>query len=185
MGDQRRDIHDGQGVHEADPHAVQELAALRSGEAIDLADAGVRAEVTRLLAGSLQPGDHQIARRLLDHEIAALEHAGQGETETLYTLVAIVARYADPEDAPLIWRARAATPETRAGVDVEQMARAGVSSVRRTLQTIAREGGARSSEASWALDWLESGARGGAFDDLPGYFAWSDERFGLHVSGPT
>jgi hypothetical protein len=25
----------------------------------------------------------------------------------------------------------------------------------------------------------------GAANDLPAYFAWSDERFGLHVSGPT
>jgi hypothetical protein len=36
-----------------------------------------------------------------------------------------------------------------------------------------------------ALDWLEEGASVGAFDDLPGYFLWADERFGLSVSGPT
>lgn len=176
---------DGQEVHDADLRAVQTLATLRAGLTVELSDAELRAQVTRLLAGSLQSGDHPIARGLLEREIDELGRVGQGGSETLYTLVAIVARYADPEDAPLIFRAREATPETRAGVDVEQMARAGVSSVRRAQQAVLREGGVGAEEASRALAWLDAGARSGAFDDLPGYFAWSDERFGLHVSGPT
>lgn len=161
------------------------LAALRSGEDAAPGGSDARAEVTRLLAGSLQPGDHAIARRLLEREVAALALIGRGATETLYTLVAIVARYADPEDAPLIWRARMATTETRAGVDVEQMARAGVANVRRYLQKLARFGGDEAEPAILALAWIEAGAASGAFDDLAAYFAWSDERFGLHVSGPT
>ena len=172
-------------AHAADSTAEHALAALRSGLSADVADADLRPQVTRLLAASLQPGDHVIARRLLEKEVAALERAGRGATDTLYTLVAIVARYADPGDALLVWRTREATPETRAGLDVEQMARLGVSAARRALQAIIREGGAQGAEASRALEWLESGARSGAFDDLPAYFAWSDERFGLHVSGPT
>lgn len=171
--------------NDADRGAERTLAALRAGEDADLSDTTLLADVARLLAGSLQPGDHAVARRLLEREIAALERAGRGATETVYTLVAIVARYADPQDALLIWRAREATPETRSGLDVEQMARLGVSSVRRALQATIREDDARGAEASRALEWLESGARSGAFDDLPAYFAWSDERFGLHVSGPT
>lgn len=166
-------------------NAEETLAALRAGGEADLDDAETRAEVTALLAGSLQPGDHAPARRLLEGEIDALRMAGAGATETLYTLVAIVARYADPEDAPLIWRARMATPETRAGLDVEQMARAGATAVRWRLSDLARGVGPQAEEAAAALQWLEAGAATGAFDDLPGYFAWSDERYGLHVSGPT
>ncbi|MGH2486110.1 MAG: hypothetical protein ACRDHE_08875 [Ktedonobacterales bacterium] len=166
-------------------NAEDTLAALRSGDEADLRDTGTRAEVTGLLAGSLQPGDHALARRLLAAEIAALTGAGAGATETLYTLVAIVARYADPGDALLIWRARMATPETRAGLDVEQMARAGLAGVRGRLTELAQSGGPRAHDAAAALQWVVAGAATGAFDDLPGYFAWSDERYGLHVSGAT
>ncbi len=144
-----------------------------------------RAEVTRLLAASLRPGDREIARWLLSQETAALGADGHGATETLYTLIAAVARYADPDDVLLLWRAREATPETRAGVDVEQLARAGVDRVRRRLQALVRAGGARAGEAAEALQWLDDGFASGAGSDLPGYFAWSDERFGLRVAGPT
>lgn len=144
-----------------------------------------RAEVATLLAASLRPGDTLIARWLLEQEIAAHEAAGRGASETLFTLVAAVARYADPDDVLLLWRARQATAETRAGVDVEQAFRGGVERVRRRLQTLIRQQGARTREAAEALEWLESGVSQGAAEDLPGYFAWADERFGLHISGPT
>jgi hypothetical protein len=147
--------------------------------------AATRAEVVRLLAGSLRPDDKPLARWLLEQEVAAHEAAGRGASETLYTLVAAVARYSDPDDVLLLWCARQATPETRAGVDVEQVFRAGVDRVRRRLQTLVRQGGPRARDAAEALEWLESGVASGAADDLPGYFAWADERFGLGVSGPT
>jgi hypothetical protein len=166
-------------------NAEETLAALRASGDPDVSDAKTRDDVTSLLAGSLLPGDHAPAWRLLEAEIGALTAAGAGATETLYTLVAVVARYADPADALLIWRARMATPETRAGLDVEQMARAGVGAIRGRLAEMARGGAAQAHEAAAALQWVEAGAATGAFDDLPGYFAWSDERYGLHVSGPT
>lgn len=166
-------------------NAEETLAALRAGDEANLSDTRTRADVTSLLAGSLRPGDHAPARRLLEVEISSLMAAGAGATETLYTLVAVIARYADPADALLIWRARMATPETRAGLDVEQMARAGVADVRGRLAEMARGAAAQAHEAAAALQWVEAGAATGAFDDLPGYFAWSDERYGLHVSGPT
>ncbi|MGZ3639826.1 MAG: hypothetical protein ACXVCX_18500 [Ktedonobacterales bacterium] len=144
-----------------------------------------RVEVSALLAASLRPADKPIARWLLEQEIAAHEAAGRGASETLFTLVAAVARYADSDDVLLLWRARQATPETRTGVDVEQVFRAGVERVRRRLQTLTRQQGARAREATDALEWLESGVSLGAAEDLPGYFAWADERFGLHISGPT
>jgi hypothetical protein len=150
------------------------------------ADSAVlRAALTRLLAASLRPADRGLARWLLQQETTALAAAGHGVSETLYTLIAAVARYADPDDVLLLWRAREATPETRAGVDVEQFARAGVERVRRRLQTLIRTDGPRAAEASEALQWLDEGLAAGASSDLAGYFAWSDERFGLHVSGPT
>lgn len=168
------------------------LAALRAGghdantarAALDRNDS-LRAEVAALLAASLRPTDRSIARELLEQEIAAHEAAGHGASETLYTLIAAVARYADPDDVLLLWRARQATPETRAGMDVEQLARAGIERVRRRLTTLAHGPEPRASEARQALEWLESGVASGALDDLPGYFAWADERFGLHISGPT
>lgn len=145
----------------------------------------VRATVATLLAGSLRPADRSLACWLLEQEIAAHEAAGRGASETLYTLVATVARYADPADVLLLWRAREATPETRAGVDAEQALRAGVERVRRRLGTLIQRGGPRAEDARQALEWLDQGIAAGAAEDLPGYFAWSDERFGLRVSGPT
>jgi hypothetical protein len=144
-----------------------------------------RGEVAAVLAASLRPTDKQVARWLLEQEIAAHEAAGRGASETIFTLVAAVARYADPDDVLLLWRARQATAETRGGVDVEQAFRGGVERVRRRLQTLMRQQGAHAREAAEALEWLESGVSQGAAEDLPGYFAWADERFGLHISGPT
>jgi len=180
---------------------VEALAVLRAGGAaaerakVALAHTGeptereqrtrLRAEVARLLAGSLRPGDREIARWLLEQEIADHEAAGHGASEALYTLIAAVARYADPDDALLIWRARTATPETRAGVDVEQAARAGVERVRRRLRALIAAGGPRAHAAADALEWLEMGVASGAASDLPDYFAWADERFGVRVAGPT
>lgn len=144
-----------------------------------------RAEVAALLAATLRPEDKPVARWLLEQEIAAHEAAGHGASETLFTLVAAVARYADPDDVLLLWRARQATPETQTGVDVEQAFRGGVERVRRRLETLIRQQGARARDAADALEWLESGVSLGATEDLPGYFTWADERFGLHISGPT
>jgi hypothetical protein len=131
------------------------------------------------------PTDHTLARWLLHVETDALAAAGSGESEALYALVALVARFADPRDALLIWRARQATPQTQVGVDVEQMARLGLDGVRRFLSQLRGANGAEASDATTALAWLDQGARDGAFADLAGYFAWSDERFGITVSGPT
>lgn len=160
-------------------------ALLPEGVAVPGERALRRAAVAALLAASLRPTDHVLARWLLEQEIADLSKRGHGATEALYTLVAVVARYADPEDVLLLWHAREATPETRAGMDVEQLARAGVERVRRRLRTLAQTGGPRAHEAACALDWLEEGLAAGAGSDLPGYFAWSDDRFGLHITGPT
>ncbi|HEY7019656.1 MAG TPA: hypothetical protein VH349_00980 [Ktedonobacterales bacterium] len=152
---------------------------------IIVANAAIRSEVTRLLAGSVIPADHELARWLLRVETDALIAAGSGESESLYTLVALVARFADPRDALLLWRARQATTETRAGVDVEQMARLDLDGVRRYLGQLHDANGSEAGEAAAALAWLNEGERDGAFADLAGYFAWSDERFGITVSGPT
>lgn len=169
------------GVEAAAAHA----ALAHSGAAGSQVSADRRAHVAALLVAALRPTDKPIARWLLEQEIAAHEAAGHGASETLYSLIAAVARYADPDDALLLWRARQATPETRAGMDVEQLARAGVERVRRRLVTLARGLEPRASDARQALEWLESGVTSGALDDLPSYFAWADERFGLRVSGPT
>jgi hypothetical protein len=184
--------------------AARLLADLRAGEAraararaqvacaVNPADtagsdthAALRAEVAAALIGALGPRDHEVVRWLLEQEVAAHEAAGQGASETLYALVAAVARFASPEDALLLWRAREATPATRAGMDVEQLARAGVERVRMRLRALAAVGGLRGSEAQRALAWFEEGLAAGALDDLAGYFAWSDERFGLAVRGPV
>ena len=93
--------------------------------------------------------------------------AGSGESEALYTLVALVARFADPHDALLIWRARQATPETQSGVDVEQMARLGLDGVRRYLSRLHDANGPEASEAAAALAWLDEGERDGAFAIWP------------------
>ena len=148
-------------------------------------DATTRTEVARLLAGSVTPDDHALARWLLGVETDTLPSVESGGSEALYTLVALVARFADPHDALLIWRARQATPETQAGVDVEQTARLGLEGVRRYLARLRDVNGPEAGEAMSALAWLDEGERDGAFSDLVGYFAWSDERFGVTASGPT
>jgi hypothetical protein len=147
--------------------------------------ARLRAEVAQALGRDLRPTDRPLARWLLEQEIAAHMARGVGASEALYTLVATVARFAQPADAPLIWRARQVTPETRTGVDVEQLVRAGVAATRTTLERMAAQPGAQADEARQALGWLDDGATAGAFDDLAGYFLWADERFGLTISGPT
>ena len=145
-----------------------------------------RGAVVGLLAASLRPTDRALARRLLVEETAELESIGRGASETLYTLVALVARFAQPDDALLLWRARQATPETREGVDVEQALRAGVAPVRRWLGELAESASPSvASEARAALAWVEAGIAAGAQADLPGYFAWADERFGLTIAGPV
>lgn len=147
--------------------------------------AEARAAVTTALVASLQPTDHDTACWLLEQEVAAHEAAGQGASETLYSLVAAVARFADAADALLLWRAHDATPDTRAGVDVEQMARAGVERVRERLNALSAAGGRRGAGAARALEWFEEGIASGALEDLAVYFAWSDERFGLTLHAPV
>lgn len=145
----------------------------------------LRAEVTASLAGDLCVGDSSIARRLLLEEIVQHETEGVGASEALMTLVAIVARFANPADVLLLWRARQATPQTRLGVDVEQVGRLGLEPSRAILAQAASGAGSQADDAREALAWIALGAESGAFDDLAGYFAWSDERFGLAVSGST
>jgi hypothetical protein len=159
--------------------------AAQSARQIISADTSTHAEVTRLLAGSVMPADHALAGWLLRLETDALAASGPGESEALYALVALVARFADPHDALLIWRARQATPETQVGVDVEQMARLGLEGVRRNLARLSDANEPEANEAAAALAWLDEGEHDGAFANLAGYFAWSDERFGITVSGPT
>lgn len=150
-----------------------------------------RASVTRALLEELQPGDHGLAVWLLEQEMADMAdenegaRASAGPSETFYRLLAAVARFAHPADALLIWRAARATPEAQAGVDVEQALRAGPEAVVRALRQRVAQGGAQAEEAGEALAWVEEGIASGAASDLPAYFAWSDERFGLHISGPT
>jgi hypothetical protein len=175
--------------------AARDLQRLRAGErpaacnetpAKRQQDAAWRAAIAEALLADLRPGDHALAVWLLRREIASIGAAGAGATETLYRLIASVARFARPDDALLIWRAAQATPETRVGVDVEQALRAGPEAVLRTLDRRASaHGEADADDAATALAWVRAGIANGAADDLPAYFAWSDERFGLRVSGPT
>src|SRR5690242_5775307 len=175
--------------------AARDLERLRAGERTAARnesaearqqDAAWRAAVTEALLADLRPGDHTLAVWLLHRELAAIGAAGGGVTETLYRLVAAVARFARPDDALLIWRAAQATPETRVGVDVEQALRAGPEAVVHALvRRASAHGEADANDAADALAWVRAGVANGAADDLPAYFAWSDERFGLHVSGPT
>ncbi|HEX5547896.1 MAG TPA: hypothetical protein VFX24_10820 [Ktedonobacterales bacterium] len=174
--------------------AARDLERLRAGERpaarrespdARQADAAWRAAVTEALLADLRPGDHALAIWLLHRELDALGAAGALAPETLYRLIAAVARFARPDDALLIWRAAQATPETRVGVDVEQALRAGPEVVLRALVRRAAHGEADADDAAAALAWVRAGLTAGAGDDLPAYFAWSDERFGLHVSGPT
>lgn len=145
----------------------------------------LRAEVIAALALDLRPTDHPIARWLLEQEVAAHVARGVGASEALYTLVAVIARFAQPEDAILLWRAREATEDTRAGVDAEQFARLGVAEARAALATRAQRIGLEAESAARAVQWLDEAAEAGVFADLPGYFLWADERFGLKISGPT
>ena len=174
--------------------AARDLQRLRAGERPSARnetpdarqhDAAWRATVAEALLADLQPGDHTLAVWLLQREIAALGAAGAGAPETLYRLIAAVARFAHPDDALLIWQAAQTTPETRVGVDVEQALRAGPEAVLRALGQRAARGEAGADDAAAALAWVRAGIASGAADDLPEYFAWSDERFGLHISGPT
>ena len=175
--------------------AARDLERLRAGErpaarneSADARqqDAAWRAAATEALLADLRPGDHALAIWLLQRELAALGAASAGAPETLYRLIAAVARFARPDDALLIWRAAQATPETRIGVDVEQALRAGPEAVLRALgRRASAHGEADADDAAAALAWVRVGIANGAADDLPAYFAWSDERFGLHVSGPT
>ncbi len=170
--------------------AARDLERLRTGERpatrnespeARQQDATWRAAVTEALLADLRPGDHALAIWLLSRELAALD-----APETLYRLIAVVARFARPDDALLIWRAAQATPETRVGVDVEQALRAGPEAVLRALrQRASSRKDTEADDAAAALAWVRAGIADGAADDLPAYFAWSDERFGLRVSGPT
>lgn len=165
--------------------AARHALAHVSDPAGDNAGERQRAQVAAALAHDLRPTDRSLTHWLLQQEVAAQAARGVGASEALFTLVAALARFAQPADALLLWRAREATPETRAGVDVEQLARAGLDPVRATLERAVAAGGPEAAEARGALAWLDAGAAAGAFADLPGYFAWADERFGLNVSGPT
>ncbi|HEU5348658.1 MAG TPA: hypothetical protein VFU63_08605 [Ktedonobacterales bacterium] len=168
--------------------AARDLDRLRAGErpsSPDTTSAAWRADITQALLADLRPGDHAPVVWLLEQEIAATGAPGSAPSETLYRLIAALARFARPEDALLIWRAAQSTVETRAGVDIEQALRAGPEAVLRALQRHIAEGGSQAKDAAAALAWVQAGIASGAANDLPAYFAWSDERFGLHISGPT
>lgn len=175
--------------------AVRDLERLRAGERpaarnespeARQQDVAWRAAVTEALLADLRPGDHALVIWLLYRELDALDVAGATATETLYRLIAAVARFARPGDALLIWRAAQTTPETRAGVDVEQALRAGPEAVLRALgRRASSQKDTEADDAAAALAWVRAGIADGAADDLPAYFAWSDERFGLRVSCPT
>lgn len=171
-GDERTDAARAALAHPGDPAEAVARSAGRAG-------------VTAALLASLRPTDHAIARWLLEQEAAAHEAAAQGASDTLYSLVAAVARFGDAQDVLLLWRAHDATPETRDGVDVEQLARAGVDRVRTRLIQLVATGGRRGQEAARALAWFDAGIAAGALEDLAAYFAWSDERFGLALHAPV
>lgn len=161
---------------------ARSLLAYRPGEP---ARDAAREDVAHVLVSTLRPDDHALTRWLLEQETLHQRAIGTGGSEILYALVAALARFGSPQDALTIWRARDATPQTRAGVDVEQLGRQGVDEVQRSLRATAEASGPDAGEARAALAWLEEGLTTGAFADLPGYFAWADERFGLQVSGPV
>lgn len=164
---------------------ARDLSRLRAGERPAAGNASWRAAITRELLADLRPGDHALAVWLLEQEIAGVSQSGTGDLETLYRLVAAVARFARPADALLIWRAAQVAPEARLGVDVEQALRAGPEATLRTLQRLTARDDPQAEDAAATLAWVETGIAEGAASDLPAYFAWSDERFGLRVSGPT
>jgi hypothetical protein len=144
-----------------------------------------RTAVAHALLADLRPGDHAPMAWLLEQERGDIASGNTTDVELLYRLIAGVARFAHPEDALLIWRAAQTSDETRIGVDVEQALRAGPEAVLRTLERLAMSDSAQAEDARAALAWVREGIANGAASDLPAYFAWSDERFGLHVSGPT
>jgi len=164
---------------------ARDLSHLRAGERAANRDVAWRTAITQELLADLRPEDHALAVWLLEQEIAGISQSSAGDLDTLYRLVAAVARFSRPMDALLIWRAARTTSETRLGVDVEQALRAGPEATRRTLQRLSARGDSEAEDAAAALAWVEEGIAEGAASDLPAYFAWSDERFGLHVSGPT
>jgi hypothetical protein len=164
--------------------AAAARAALCAGASTGDAAADLRARVAAVLIAALLPTDREQVRWLLGEEVEALERQGHGATDTLYLLVAACARFGNADDALLLWRAYAATPETRATVDVEQMARAGVERVRATLGAQA-SAEPQHTEAAAALRWFEEGIASGALDNLAGYFAWSDEQYGLVTGAPV
>ncbi|HEV8193976.1 MAG TPA: hypothetical protein VGP82_21210 [Ktedonobacterales bacterium] len=147
--------------------------------------ATLRAAVARELGAQLSSRDRPLVRWLLEQEVAYVRAAGHGVTETFYTLIAALARFGQAEDVLLLWRAREATNETQSGIDVEQALRAGSDRVRDYLHELAQSDEPIALEARAALEWIEAGIAAGAADDLPGYFHWADERFGLQVAGPT
>lgn len=165
--------------------AAHRTLAYSADPTVEAPRAGVRASTVRVLAGALRPSDHLLLRWLIEQEIAAQAASGHGASETLSILVAALARFTDPADALIIWRARDATPATRDGVDVEQLLRIGVERVRRHLTRLIQKDETHADEASHILAWLEAGVASGAADDLPAYFAWSDERYGIHIDCPT
>lgn len=147
--------------------------------------AAARSQVARRLASALLPTDRPAARWLLQAETAALRTAGTGESETLYTLATALARFANSDDALVLWQAHAATAETRSGLDVELLGRLGIDQVRAVLRAQAAGNGTLADDARQALAWLEAGAREGAFDTLADYFTWAEDRFGVRVAGPV
>lgn len=169
----------------AGPPSAYDALAYVGEPGSDARRAALRAEVTQALVGHLLPADRSLVRWLLEQERAQLRASGHGVTETLYALVAALARFGYPEDTLLLWRAREATPETQAGVDVEQLLRAGAEQVRGYLRGLARGEEPAAHEAQAALDWIEAGITAGAADDLPGYFHWADDRFGVRIVGPA
>jgi hypothetical protein len=164
------------------------MERLRAGDRPNILPHAIAAVARELLA-DLQPGDHALAVWLLERAIAGaaaeLIPDDPDALETLYGLVAVVARFAHPEDALLIWRASQATAETRDGVDVEQTLRADPDAVMRTLRRMSAANGQQGQDAAMALAWIQQGIAEGAANDLSSYFAWSDERFGLYVTGAT
>jgi hypothetical protein len=111
------------------------------------------------LLADLRPGDHALAVWLLEQEIAALATADAGDPEVLYRLIAVVARFAHPEDALLIWRASQTNAETRIGVDVEQALRAGPEAVVRTMRRTVAQGGSEAGAAAAPPDGSQAQRR--------------------------
>jgi hypothetical protein len=161
---------------------ADELAARRLLAAGDPEADALRAQVASELATTLRARDRATTRWLLAEETAALAARGD-ESETFYTLIAALARFGQPSDALALWRARETSAATRIGVDAEQFARAGWTATRDWLASVMRGGGSEAAEARAALAWLDRAAAEGRFGNLPEYFAWSDQRYSVQVSG--